>query len=268
VRKQFVAGTVYRKLKFQVLDKSLVLLAGRAGYGRQHLGTHILDALCDSNVDYLDGGTLADLAIEDLAEDAGYLWTGLLRSGDLEVVHTERLAGGLRDRRACMIVIWPDDTVLPSELADYAFPLTEGPDLRQIVVAHRAQAPGPALDELLADQAVMSAVNRLTGAGDAGRLGRALREAVQAGRPIGEAVRPVESTAEWFGRLPHREDQAFAVSLAALDRLSFPTVVAGARRLDELIQQAATSGDCRRFFGRSNRSQRMPNSSPSSGASR
>lgn len=54
---------------------------------------------------------------------------------------------------------------------------------------------------------------------------------------LSEAGGPERGIAEWFGDLPDREDQAFALALAALDDLSLPSVAAGARLADELIQR-------------------------------
>ena len=246
VRHEFVVGDDYRALRARVCDGNLVLLIGRPGWGRTHLALHVLDSLCDGHVEHAIGGTLADFPADGLEAGTGYLWTNLAEgdSHESEVLHVERLAERLRERRtSCMIVVWPDHADLPVELDDYRFTLSGPPDLSAIVRACLSEKPDGSTDDRLADPTIALAMAGLRMAGDAARLGRSLRDAVRHGRPVADALPKAGNVAEWFSALPGREDQAFALSLATLDRLSLPTVSAGARRLDEMIQRAEDAED-------------------------
>jgi hypothetical protein len=243
VRRAFVHSGDYVPLRDRVLDTHLVILSGRPGSGRQHLATHILDALCDGHVDHVAGGTMADLDVTDLAEDRGYLWIGIAGNpvGDIELSHADRLVEALRERDARMVIVWPDGTRFPFELENFRFPLTHDLDLGDVLQAHldaEAESNPTAIATLLAHPDVTDARARLSGAGEATRLAHALKNVLLGRGSVPEALWQAEGTADWFARLPEREDRAFALSLAALDGLSYPAVVAGARRLDELVQAA------------------------------
>ncbi len=244
VRTAFVRSDDYPHLRNRLLDQMLVILRGDPGSGREHIATHILDALCDGHVDRLTGGTITDFDPSVLVEDAGYLWTDIAEgtSGDVEIAQVEGLVVALRERHASMIIVWPESARWPFQLDGLRYILEHPLDLTDVLRAHlQAGTDGfdSAAAELLRDSKVVDAQNGLATVEEAAQLGRALHDVQLKCCSLDEALaRPRGSTSDWFARLPEREDRAFALSLAALDGLSYPTVVAGARQLDELVQQA------------------------------
>ncbi len=244
VRTAFVRSDDYTNLWNRLLDESLVVLRGSPGSGREHIATHGLDAHCDGHVDHLTGGTLIDLDPGDLAEDAGYLWTGIaeVASGAVEIAHAERLVTALRGRHASMIIVWPEGARWPFQLDRLRYTLQHPLDLAKILRSHLqadVDEHRSAAADLLNDPKVVEAQNGLGGAEQAAQLGRALHDVLLGRCSLADALATAQgTTTDWFARLPEREDRAFALSLVALDGLSYPTVVAGARQLDELIQQA------------------------------
>ncbi|GAA2591654.1 hypothetical protein GCM10010435_82960 [Winogradskya consettensis] len=243
VRRYFVCPGDYPDLRDRLLDANLVVVCGRPGSGRQHIATHVLDALCDGQVNHLTGGGLADLDVDELADDTGYLWTDLaeLAAGAVEAAEAERLIEALRERRAHMVVILPEGARWPLELNRHRHSLDSPADLSEVLGLYlrpEIEASSVAVAELLGLPEVVEAVTSLAGAGQAAGLGTALKNVLLGRSSVTAALQEAQGAADWFAKLPHREDRAFALALAALDGLSFPTVVAGARRLDELIQQA------------------------------
>ena len=235
VRRTFVAPENLGRAWDVLAEHHLLLLRGSPGDGREHLGTFLLDAFCDARVRRLENGPLADLAASGLSAGAGHLWPGPIDDGfDQRVAET--LAGRLRKLAAHMVVIWPNAVECPAELDDYA---TEPgrPDLSEVLRRHLTTAAEP----LLAEQGVAEVRERLSGAHHAARFARLLDQVASRQKSLevalAEADGPVRGIPDWFGDLPEREDQAFALALAALDDLSLPSVVAGARLVDELVQR-------------------------------
>jgi hypothetical protein len=216
-------------------EQNLMLLGGSPGDGREYLATFLLDAFCDARVRLLSNGSIIDLADRDLTIGGGHLW--LAGVGDyFDQRAAETLAGLLRRAGGYLIVVWPDDRELPPELDDYA--IAPGrPDLDAVLRRHLRE---PA-EVLLAEPAVAAVRHRLSSAQQATQLAK-LIDRVVAGRSkledaLAQVGGPDYMIADWFGDLPDREDQAFALALTALNDLSLPSVVAGARLADELIQQ-------------------------------
>ncbi|MFD0519402.1 hypothetical protein [Paractinoplanes durhamensis] len=216
-------------------EQHLLLLCGSPGDGREHLATFLLDAFCDARVGRLGNGSLIEVAEDNLIVGGGHLWP--VPIGDnFDQQGAETLAGRLRRVGGYMVVLWPDDRECPPEFGDYA--AEPGcPDLDAVFRKHLS-APAEAL---IAEPAVLKVRERLSGARQAAQLAMLLGQ-VSAGRKtvevaLAEVGGPEQGIADWFGELPEREDQAFALALAALDDLSLPSVVAGARLADELIQR-------------------------------
>jgi hypothetical protein len=243
VRSMWAEPKGYRELWDRVEDRALVITTGGRGCGAQHAATRILDALCDGRVRHLTSGSVTDLQTADLAENTGYLWTDLNAANDETrgPLHLDRLAETLQSRGSRMIIVTPPEVAWSFLIEEHRCDLTGPPDLSAVLRLHLG-ASGERSAEVLDDPAVTAARQRLGSAEQAARLGTALRD-VLAGRITPEdAVRRAgavrESTAQWFAALPDREDRALALALAALNGLSLPTVMAGARELDELIQRA------------------------------
>jgi hypothetical protein len=235
VRRTFVAPPGLDDAWEVLARRRLLLLCGSPGDGREHLATLLLDAFCDARVRRLRQGGLAEVGEDDLTVGAGHLWLDPI--GDTFDQRTaETLAGVLRHSGSYLVVRWPDDRKCPPELSDYA--AEPGcPDLDAVLRKHLA-APA---EDLIAQQAVVDVRRKLVGARQAADLATLLGQ-VSAGRKtleaaLDEAGGPELGIADWFGDLPEREDQAFALALAALDDLSLPSVVAGAQLADELIQR-------------------------------
>ena len=241
VRRDFVRPAEYEALWEVVERRHLVVLSAPAGFGRTHTSRHVLDAVCESQVVEITGGSLVDLDEADLAEDTGYLWTGMCRPhvGRVETHLVERLSELLRVRHARMIILAVPEIEWPFELHQHRFELAVPPDIGEIcrrqIAGHGATAEEVA--DLLVRPVVARAASRLAGAGAAARLGTALRQVLTAELTPEEAVgRAEEDTANWLYGLRDGEERAVALALGALNGLSFPAVVAGARQLDELIQ--------------------------------
>ncbi|WP_127500569.1 hypothetical protein [Actinoplanes solisilvae] len=239
VRASFVFPEDYTAARERLLDSHLLFLSGRAGSGREHLALHLLDALCDGQVDHLVGGRVDDCDPESLVQDAGYLWTGLGTS--IELSRIEQLVEALRTTDAKMIVVWPHRGDLPFQLEDHRLTIDNPPDQREILNRHLRgddDADHPDVAKLFAEPEVLRAVAQLGGVGDAAALGRALRDFLAGRCALPDALSKAASeTASWFVQLPEREDKAFALALSALDGMSMPVVVAAARRMDEIIQE-------------------------------
>ncbi|MCY1141312.1 hypothetical protein OWR29_25220 [Actinoplanes sp. Pm04-4] len=235
VRRTFVAPQRFLDAWEVLADRHLLLVSGSPGEGREHLATFVLDAFCDARVRRLGNGTLAEVAEADLTIGGGHLWLGAV--GEFDQRAAETLAERLRKADGYLIAIWPDDRACPPELSDYVAEPGR-PDLDAVIRKHS----GASAVELIDEHAVVEVRQRLSGARQAARLAKLL-EQVSAGRKtldvaLGEVDDPTGEVADWFGDLPGREDRAFALALAALDELSLPSVVAGARLADQLIQQS------------------------------
>ncbi|RSM38061.1 hypothetical protein DMB66_59240 [Actinoplanes sp. ATCC 53533] len=226
----------------------MVVLSGGHGFGKRHAAIHALDAICDGRVQEFGADTMADVAVAALSEDTGYLWTGLADNVTAEAHEAELLREALRIRRSRMVIIWPGGAKWPFELRELLQIFTVAPDLSAVLRQHlqvdlEDDPPAvAAINALLADPLAIEAQTSLTGAEEAARLGVALRDVVLEGGSLPEVLQRVaaaaEQTSAWFAKLPEREDRAFALALGALDGLSFPAVVAGARRMDEVLQSA------------------------------
>lgn len=241
VRHTFVAPHRLGEAWQVLAEQHLVLLCGSPGDGREHLATFLLDAFCDARVRRLHGASLASLTEGDLTSGGGHLWPDPIGDNfDLRAVET--IAGQTRKVGGYFVVLWPADRECPPELGDYTAEPGR-PDLDAVVRRHLT-APAK---ELMTERAVVEMRKRLSGAQQAAQLANLLRQ-VSTGRKtlevaLAEAGGPERGTADWFGDLPEREDQAFALALAALDGLSLPSVVAGARLADELIQRTEDPED-------------------------
>jgi hypothetical protein len=236
VRRTFVAPRGLGDAWDILAEQRLLLLCGLPGDGREHLATFLLDAFCDARVRRLGNGALADVAEDDLTIGGGHLWPDPV-GGGFDQRAAETIAGRLRRVGGYLVVLWPDDLECAPELGDYAAEPGR-PDLDAVIRKHLT-APAEALID---HEAVVLMRKRLLGAQQAAQLAMLLCQ-VSAGRKtlevaLAEAGGPERGTADWFADLPEREDQAFALALAALDDLSLPCVVAGARLADELIQRA------------------------------
>lgn len=246
VRASFVAPPGYTALWDRVEDRGLVILGGPAGCGRRHTATYVLDAVCDARIHQLTGGSVADLDPAGITEHTGYLWCDLRHPEDEPVpaYEVERLVEVLRVRHSRMIILSPPAADWSFELTQYRHELAGPPDLDAVLRRHLA-ASGAAeqrVEDLLRAEAVVAARNELTSASAAAGLGTALID-VLAGRctaeqAVARAQARAEGTAEWFSRLTNRGDRALALALATLDKLPYSTVIAGARHLDHLVQQA------------------------------
>ncbi len=235
VRRTFVAPPRLHDAWEALAEQHLLLLCGSPGDGREHLATFLLDAFCDARVRRLCNGPLADVAEGDLTIGGGHLWPGPVGDG-FDQRAAETLAGRLRKVGGYLVALWPDDRECAPELGDYAAE-SGRPDLMAVIHRHLTPAAGT----LMTEPAVVEVLKRLSGAQQAAQLAMLLGQ-VSAGRKtlevaLAEAGGPERGIADWFGDLPEREDQAFALALAALDDLSLPSVVAGARLADELIQR-------------------------------
>ncbi|MEU8235355.1 hypothetical protein AB0C12_37690 [Actinoplanes sp. NPDC048967] len=248
VRGSFVQSNDYPALWDRLLDQHLVVLSGGPGRGKRHAAMHALDAVCDGRVHELTARGMAELTVAELSEDTGYLWTGLADNVVAEAHEAELLREALRTRRSRMVVIWPASATWPFELDELRQLFTATPDLSAVLRQHLQAGldedprTTSAVASLLDDPLVAEALARLAGAEEAARLGAALRDVVRDGGSPADVLNrfaaSAEQTSEWFATLKQREDRAFALALGALDGLSFPTVVAGARRLDEMLQAA------------------------------
>jgi hypothetical protein len=243
VRSVWVEPGGYRELWDRVEDCTLVITTGGRGCGTQYAATRILDALCDGRVHHLTLGSITDLKTANVAENTGYLWTDLELTDD-DSRRPDQLDGlteALQTHGSRMIIVAPSDVPWSFLLGEHRCDLTGPPSLDAVLRLHLG-APEDRVAELLDSPAVAAAQQRLSGAEQAARLGSALREVLAGQISPEDAIRRAgagrESTAEWFAALPDREDRALALALAALDGLSLPTVMAGARELDELIQRA------------------------------
>lgn len=235
VRRTFEAPPRLGEAWEVLAEQHLLLLGGAPGDGREYLATFLLDAFCDARVRRLENGSIADLTDGDLTIGGGHLWPERV-GDDFDQRAAETLTGLLRGTSSYLIMLWPDDRELPPELDDYAAAPGQ-PDLDAVLRRHLRN---PA-EDLLAEPAVVATRGRIRSARQAAQLAKTI-DRVSSGRSTLEDALarfdgPDTGIADWFGDLPEREDQAFALSLAALDDLSLPSVVAGARLADELIQQ-------------------------------
>lgn len=243
VRSMWAEPEGYRELWDRVEDRALVITTGGLGCGTQHAATRILDALCDGRVRHLASGSITDLGTADVAENTGYLWTDLdpINEDARGPHHLDRLAETLQFRGSRMIIVAPSEVVWSFLVEEHRCDLTGPPNLDAVLRLHLGASEERAA-EVLSHPVVAAARQRLGGAEQAARLGTALREVLAERISPEEAVYRAgavrESTAQWFTALPDREDRALALALAALNGLSVPTVMAGARGLDELIQRA------------------------------
>ena len=248
VRGTFVQPEEYPRLWDRLLDQHLVVLGGGPGYGKRHAAIHALDAICDGRVHEVSARTLAAFPASAVSDDTGYLWTGVADDAVAEAHGAELLREALRVRRAHMVIIWPGAARWPFELGELRQTFTVAPDLPAVLRQHLQAGLGDdppmagAVETLLADQQVAEALTMLAGAQEAAQLGAALRDVVRKRAALPDVLQRLASTgqqtSEWFAALPEREDRAFALALGALDGLSFPTVVAGARVMDELLDAA------------------------------
>ena len=221
---------------WEVLAKHrLLLVCGSPGDGREHVATFLLDAFCDARVRRLDNGSLVEVTEGDLTVGGGHLWPAPI-DDSFDQRAAETLASKLRRVGGYLVALWPDDRECAPELGEYAAEPGR-PDVRAVIHRHLSPDAGA----LITDPAVIEAMNRLSGARQAAQFAILLGQ-VAAGRKkleaaLAEARGPELGIADWLADLPEREDQAFALALAALDDLSLPSVVAGARLVDELIQR-------------------------------
>jgi hypothetical protein len=247
-RRYFVKPPGYSGVWDCLEDRMLVILTARPGSGRQYTATRLLDAICDGRVQHLVGGTIVDMGISDIADDTGYLWTDVSQPEDRQAVthHVDRLVDALRIRRSRMVILSPAGADWSFQVSDHCRELTDPPDLDEIVRIHlrtdgKDEGQDSAIEDLLAHPAVKHARAKLIGAEAAAGLGAALQEVLSGLVSVEDAMHKAETiaegTTEWFARLPGREDRALALALGALDGLSYPTVIEGARQLDELIQR-------------------------------
>ncbi len=246
VRASFVEPPGYTGLWDLLEDRALVILHAPGGCGRRHAATYVLDAVCDARIQQLTGGTVADLDPAGIDEYTGYLWCDLRHPDDapIEPHDVERVAEALRVRHSRMVIISPAAAEWSFELAQYRHELAGPPDLGDVLRRHieASRAERQRIDALLSEPAVVAAREALTSASAAAGLGTALAD-VLAGRctaeqAVSKAQARAEGTADWFARLANRGDRALALALATLDKLPYSTVIAGARRLDQLIQRA------------------------------
>lgn len=248
VRSTFVQPEEYPRLWDGLLDQHLVVLGGGPGYGKRHAAIHALDAICDGRVHEVSARTLAAFPASALSDDTGYLWTGIADDAVAVAHEAELLREALRTRQAHMVIIWPGAARWPFELGELRQAFTVAPELSAVLRQHLQAGLGDdppvaeVVETLLADPQVAEALSRLAGAQEAAQLGAALRDVVHKRAALPDVLQRAASTAqqtsEWFAALPEREDRAFALALGALDGLSFPTVVAGARVMDELLDAA------------------------------
>ncbi|MFI5496337.1 hypothetical protein [Actinoplanes sp. NPDC051859] len=243
VRSLWAAPGGYLELWNRVEERMLVITTGGRGYGTHHAATRILDALCDGRVQHLTSGSITDLTTTDVAANTGYLWTDLDPTDDdpRGPHQLDRLAETLESRGSRMIIVAPPGAAWSFMVEEHRCDLTCPPSLDAVLRLH-LDAPEDRSAGLLTSPVVVAARERLGGAEQAARLGSALREVLAEQISPEDAIRRAgavrESTAEWFAALAQREDRALALALAALDGLSLPTVMAGARDLDERIQRA------------------------------
>lgn len=235
VRRTFVAPENLGRAWDVLAEHHLLLLRGSPGDGREHLATFLLDAFCDARVRRLENGSLADLDGSDLTSGGGHLWPGPI--GDrFDQRVAETLAGRLRKLAAQMVVVWPNAVEYPAELGDYAAEAGR-PDLGEVLRRHLTAAAEP----LMAVEGVAKVRKGLAGAHHAAQFAGLLGQVAAGQKPLeaalAEADGPIRGIPDWFADLPEREDKAFALALAALDDLSLPSVVTGARLVDELIQR-------------------------------
>jgi hypothetical protein len=248
VRKSFVAPPGYQDLWHRMMDRSLLILRGRPGWGRDHLAIHLLDAFCDARISRMTGRVLTELKSDDLAVGRGYLWAGPLGPDGLtmDLEMAEALIDILRHRDCRMIVFWPHGEVWQPELAEHSYLMAGPPDFAAVL--RLSLQPDTVADfeaqwqSLSAQPEVAAARAGLTAAHQAARLGGALSEVLRGRSTLAETMAELDAAshdiADWFGALSEEPDRAFALALAALDGLSFPTVVKGALLVDELIQRA------------------------------
>ena len=236
VRRTFVTPESLERAWNILGDHHLLLLRGAPGDGRLHLATFLLDAFCDARVRRIDGGSLAGLSASDLTIGGGHLWPGPI-DDQFDQRAAETLAEKLRKLPGHMIVLWPTGVDCPPELGEFVAEPGR-PDLGEVLRRHLTASAKP----LLAEDRVAAVRDRLSGARHAGRLARLLNQVAAGQKPLdvalAEADGPVLGIPDWFADLPERQDQAFALALTALDDLSLPSVVAGARLADELIQRS------------------------------
>ncbi|MGH3942191.1 MAG: hypothetical protein ACRDTG_26930 [Pseudonocardiaceae bacterium] len=240
-------------------ERRITVIRVTAGQGKLITALRVLDRICTGPLFKLDPAKgMTQLRRKDIAENGGYLLTGLTQSqADFLLTRHEmdRLDTELNDRAARLVITVTAETRLTYlGSTDYVTDLTHRPEGHDVFAAHlRVKLSEDMSERLIADADVAAILDTELHPGIPPRKAVLLAGlTADAARDSGDpreiaatvryrlAARSSPEFADWFQGLGGLAEHSFVIALAVLNGLPYETVAQAGRALEARLTAPVT----------------------------